>query len=77
MKTGKVLNFGRKGYGFIRDLESRKQYFVHIKDIAGRRDLQVGQLVTFEIAPEIPDHNQRAILVDVISSSDPRNPVPR
>jgi cold shock CspA family protein len=75
MKTGKVVNFGRKGYGFIRDLESRKQYFVHIKDVAGRRDLQVGQLVNFEVAPETPAHNQRAILVDVISSSEPRDAV--
>jgi|HubBroStandDraft_6_1064221.scaffolds.fasta_scaffold53679_3 cold shock CspA family protein len=77
MKTGKVVNFGRKGYGFIRDLESRKQYFVHIKDVAGRRDLQVGQVVTFEIAPETPGHSQRAILVDVISSSDPHTLVRR
>jgi cold shock CspA family protein len=75
MKTGKVVNFGRKGYGFIRDLESRKQYFVHIKDVSGRRDLQVGQLVKFEVAPETLGHNQRAILVDVISSSEPHNAV--
>jgi cold shock CspA family protein len=77
MKTGKVVNFGRKGYGFIRDSESRKQYFVHIKDVAGRRDLLVGQLVNFEVGPETPDHNQRAIRVDVISSSDPCNAVQR
>ena len=77
MKTGKVVNFGRKGYGFVRDLESRKQYFVHIKDVAGRRDLQVGQLVKFEVGPETPGHNQRAILVDVISCSDPRDAVRR
>jgi cold shock CspA family protein len=76
MKTGKVVNFGRKGYGFIRDLESRKQYFVHIKDVAGRRDLQVGQLVKFEVGPGTPDHSQRAIRVDVISSSDLCNAVP-
>jgi cold shock CspA family protein len=71
------VNFGRKGYGFIRDLESRKQYFVHIKDVAGRRDLQVGQLVKFEVGPETPGHDQRAILVNVMSSSDLRDAVRR
>jgi cold shock CspA family protein len=68
MRTGKIVNFGRKGYGFIRDLESRKQYFVHVKDVAGRRDLQVGQLVTFEIGLPECGHSQRAIHVDVIAA---------
>lgn len=60
------MNFGCRGYGFIRDLESRKQYFVHVKDVAGRRDLQVGQLVTFEVGPATSGHDQRAILVSVV-----------
>ena len=64
------MNFGRKGYGFIRDLESRQQYFVHVSDIAGRKDLAVGQLVTFEIGQPTPGHAQRAILVELVSPID-------
>ena len=59
MKTGKVVNFGRKRYGFIRNLESRKQYFVHVKDVAGRRDLQVGQPVQFEVGAATPGHRTK------------------
>lgn len=64
------MNFGRRGFGFIRDLTDRKQYFVHVSDVVGRRDLQVGQIVSFEVGQPTPGHSQRAILVELVSATD-------
>ena len=48
MKTGKVKFFNEsKGYGFILDDESGKDYFVHITDLIDR--INEGDEVTFEL----------------------------
>ena len=36
-----------KGFGFIKDLETKQSFFVHINDVHG--DIREGNLVTFEI----------------------------
>ncbi len=34
MKTGKVKFFNNsKGFGFIKDVESKEEYFVHVSDL--------------------------------------------
>ncbi|MFA6951299.1 MAG: cold shock domain-containing protein [Lentimicrobiaceae bacterium] len=48
MKTGKVKFFNEsKGYGFISDDESNKEYFVHITDLIDR--INEGDSVEFEL----------------------------
>lgn len=48
MKYGKVKWFNKeKGYGFITESTTKKDYFVHITDLGGK-PLEEGLLVTFE-----------------------------
>ncbi|MCB9015572.1 MAG: cold shock domain-containing protein [Lentimicrobiaceae bacterium] len=48
MKTGKVKFFNEsKGYGFILDDESGKEYFVHATGLVDR--INEGDSVTFEL----------------------------
>jgi cold shock CspA family protein len=68
MRHGTVVRFGSHGFGFVKDSENRKEYFVHIADIAGRRNLQAGQKVKFVIGEPTLTHFQRAVLVEVIES---------
>ena len=52
MKTGKIKFFNHtKGYGFIRDTESEKEYFVHVTALENQ-DVEVKEEdeVTFEVA---------------------------
>ena len=65
-----MVRFGSHGFGFVRDYETRKEYFVHIADIAGRRNLRAGQKVKFVIGEPTLAHPQRAVLVNVIESPD-------
>lgn len=51
MKKGVVKFFNRKSkFGFIRDNESGKEYYVHGKDVQGQID--EGDLVSFELKEE-------------------------
>lgn len=48
MKTGKVKFFNdSKGFGFIKDSESEKEYFVHVTGLVD--DIREGDEVTFEL----------------------------
>jgi CspA family cold shock protein len=48
MKTGKVKFFNdSKGFGFIKDSESEKEYFVHVSGLVD--DIREGDEVTFEL----------------------------
>ena len=48
MKTGKVKFFNQsKGFGFIKDEESDKEYFVHISGLVDK--IKEGDDVTFEL----------------------------
>ncbi|MEI6764950.1 MAG: cold shock domain-containing protein [Bacteroidota bacterium] len=48
MKTGKVKFFNEsKGYGFIKDVESGKEYFVHVTDLIDK--IKEDDDVTFEL----------------------------
>lgn len=48
MKTGKVKFFNdSKGFGFIKDSESEKEYFVHVSGLVD--DVREGDEVTFEL----------------------------
>ncbi len=55
MATGTVTKFfDEKGFGFITPDGGGKDVFVHFSDIKmqGRKTLQVGQRVTFDLANE-------------------------
>ena len=48
MKTGKVKFFNTsKGFGFIKDTESEKEYFVHASGLIDQ--IKEGDQVTFEL----------------------------
>lgn len=48
MKTGKVKFFNNsKGFGFIKDAESEKEYFVHASGLIDQ--IKEGDTVTFEL----------------------------
>lgn len=48
IRKGKVEFFNHsKGFGFIRDLETQDQYFVHVNDL--KEDIDENNKVTFEI----------------------------
>jgi cold shock CspA family protein len=65
-----VVRFGSHGFGFVKDSENRKEYFVHIADIAGRRNLRAGQAVQFVIGEPTLAHPQRAVSVNLVESRD-------
>lgn len=46
--TGKVAQFGTKGYGFI-DGDDGEQYFVHQKNIFNKSRIKVGTRVVFNV----------------------------
>jgi CspA family cold shock protein len=51
MKQGKCVFFDQqRGYGFIRPATNGEDIFVHVSECEGRRELNVGDLVDFEIA---------------------------
>ncbi len=69
-RIGVVLRFGIRGFGFLQDVESRKEYFVHIDDVIGRIALMTGQRVEFQEGPAPrPGKAQQAILVDIIETA--------
>lgn len=47
-KTGVCVRFGPHGYGFIADDETRKQYFVHVRNTQNCAALLPGDRVEFE-----------------------------
>jgi CspA family cold shock protein len=48
MKNGKVKFFNNsKGFGFIKDTESEKEYFVHVSGLIDQ--IKEGDEVTFEL----------------------------
>ena len=50
MATGKLKFFNRKkGYGFLVDDESNKEFFIHVSGLL-TRDLKDDENVTFDIA---------------------------
>jgi cold shock CspA family protein len=66
---GRVSRFGPLGYGFITDSQSRTQYFVHIKDVIGRKELRAGDIVEFEEGPQNPDKAPNAINVEFLGET--------
>jgi len=71
--AGRVVYFSKRGYGFLAadKQNSREQgdFFVHIGDISNRRELHVGERVTFEVGIPTLDHPNRAVLVALLDSS--------
>lgn len=49
MKGIVVLFDAKRGYGFIRPDDGRQDVFVHISQVQGRQELEVGQKVVFEV----------------------------
>lgn len=66
---GRVSRFGPQGYGFITDSQSRTQYFVHIKDVIGRKELRTGDTVAFEEGPQPPGKAPNAINVEFLGEA--------
>lgn len=70
-KSGVVMRFGARGFGFLSEPATRQTYFVHVNDVIGHLILQAGDRVTFEAAPSaIPGKAPSAIQVRLISSPD-------
>lgn len=65
---GVVLRFGSRGYGYIQPDGSRESLFFHINDVVGRKILQTGDRVEFQIQQGKPLN--RAILVTWVASPD-------
>jgi cold shock CspA family protein len=71
LRNGVVLRFGSRGFGFILEPETRAQYFVHIEDVIGRKTLQTGDKVRFQVGQPRPgSRTLPAILVELVSSPD-------
>jgi cold shock CspA family protein len=49
-RIGVVVSFGSRGFGFIADIETSKQWFVHISDVEGKKELRAGDRVEYEEA---------------------------
>jgi len=50
---GIVINYNsEKGYGFIKSSEHEENVFVHIKEVKNRSELEVGQMVEFEMVSQ-------------------------
>jgi cold shock CspA family protein len=71
IKDGVVLRFGSRGFGFVLDPQTRLEYFVHIADVVGRKTLQTGDRVRFQIGqPKSNSSTLPAIVVELVSSPD-------
>jgi cold shock CspA family protein len=68
-KQGVVIRFGARGFGFIHETATAREYFVHIEDVIGRMALQAGQRVEFEEHP-VPKQGKppQAVLVKIIEA---------
>jgi cold shock CspA family protein len=64
VQFGTVLNFHRKGFGFLEPDQSRLQVFFHINDVVGRLTLREGDRVAFETQPH--EKGTRAINVRLL-----------
>lgn len=69
-KQGVVVRFGARGFGFIVEPETRTQYFVHVEDVVGRKELHAGDRVVFQAGQQRAGKETRAILVELVSSPD-------
>jgi cold shock CspA family protein len=58
-RIGVVSRFGGRGFGFLTDLETSAEYFVHVANVLGRVALAAGQRVEFELHP-FPKHDGKA-----------------
>jgi len=45
-RSGVVIRFGAKNFGFIREFKTKKDYLVHISDVIGGEELHTGDKVT-------------------------------
>lgn len=64
--NGEVVSYDpKKSFGFLQELgEHRPQQFFHVSSVEGRIRLQVGDIVTFSIAPsDLKPGKTRAINV--------------
>jgi cold shock CspA family protein len=50
-RSGVVVRWGGRGFGFIQDTETRIEYFAHISAVAGHIGLEPGVQVAFEVSP--------------------------
>ena len=65
-KNGLVTRFGAKGYGFISETGTSKEWFAHVSDVVGHFALMAGQRVEFEEHPLSTASQPRAALIDII-----------
>lgn len=67
-RTGVVVRFGARGFGFIQDSKTQENIYVHVEDIEGRMLLRTGDVVEFEVFehPRGPRANQ----VNLVKSLD-------
>jgi cold shock CspA family protein len=71
-KQGVVVRFGARGYGFIHETATAREFFVHIEDVVGRFALQAGQKVEFEEHPiHKPGKPPQAVLVQIVIDAAP------
>jgi cold shock protein len=67
MPTGVVSFFSsERGYGFIESDNGGPDVFVHVKEVRGKRELQNGERVEFDIATDEQRGKAKAIGVRVL-----------
>jgi CspA family cold shock protein len=65
-QIGTVLNFNRRGFGFLEPDGSRQQVFFHVTQVVGRLTLHDGDRVSFEIQQH--DKGTRATDVQLLDA---------
>lgn len=62
--TGRVVRYwSERGYGFIRESESRIDHFFHINELIGDDALQIGDNVEFSLRQ---DSKERKFCIDIV-----------
>ncbi len=74
VRRGVVARFGPKGFGFLSELPDptnptarSTQWFFHIADVVGRRELQPGDTVLFQDGGGIAGKAPKAICIALVA----------
>lgn len=69
LHIGVVIRFGPRGFGFIAESGTGLQWFFHVNDVAGRRELRAGEKVRFQDGGGIPGRAPKAVCVELVADA--------